>query len=83
MSRSGGPATSPVFIPSAPRDAGTAIGAALLMHCAKQKRQPERGNSTPFLGPAFNRREILAIVTFRKSGIDALFMDDVYLTAEG
>ena len=24
-----------------------------------------------------------AIVTFRKSGIDALFMDDVVLTAEG
>jgi carbamoyltransferase len=23
-----------------------------------------------------------AIVTFRKSGIDALFMDDVYLTAQ-
>jgi carbamoyltransferase len=23
-----------------------------------------------------------AIVTFRKSGIDALFMDDVYLTAK-
>jgi carbamoyltransferase len=24
-----------------------------------------------------------AIVTFRKSGIDALFMDNVYLTADG
>jgi hypothetical protein len=33
-----------------------------------------RGISTPFLGPRFNRR---------KSGIDALFMDDVYLTAQG
>jgi carbamoyltransferase len=49
-----------VFIPSAPHDAGTAVGAALVVHCAKQKRPPERGNSTPFLGPAFNRREILA-----------------------
>jgi carbamoyltransferase len=53
---------SDVFIPSAPHDAGTAVGAAFAVHCAKQKSPPERGNSTPFLGPAFNRREILAAV---------------------
>jgi carbamoyltransferase len=53
---------SDVFIPSAPHDAGTAIGAAFVVHCAKQKTPPERGNSTPYLGPAFNRREILAAV---------------------
>jgi carbamoyltransferase len=54
---------SDVFIPSAPHDAGTAVGAAFVVHCAKQKsRPPERGNSTPFLGPAFTRREILAAV---------------------
>ena len=53
---------SDVFIPSAPHDAGTAIGAALAVHCAKQKTPPERGNSTPYLGPAFDRREILAAV---------------------
>lgn len=53
---------SDVFIPSAPHDAGTAIGAAFAVHCAKQKSLPERGNSTPYLGPAFNRREILAAV---------------------
>jgi carbamoyltransferase len=53
---------SDVFIPSAPHDAGTAIGAALVVHCAKQKTPPERGNSTPYLGPAFHRREILAAV---------------------
>jgi carbamoyltransferase len=53
---------SDVFIPSAPNDAGTAIGAAFVVHCGKQKSQPERGNSTPFLGPAFNRREILMAV---------------------
>jgi carbamoyltransferase len=53
---------SDVFIPSAPHDAGTAIGAAFVVHCAKQKSLPMRGNSTPFLGPAFNRREILAAV---------------------
>jgi carbamoyltransferase len=53
---------SDVFIPSAPHDSGTAVGAAFVVHCAKQKTQPERGNSTPFLGPAFNRREVLAAV---------------------
>ena len=51
-----------VFIPSAPHDAGTAIGAAFVVHCAKQKSLPERGNSTPYLGPEFNRHEILAAV---------------------
>jgi carbamoyltransferase len=53
---------SDVFIPCAPHDAGTAIGAAFAVHCAKQKSPPERGNATPYLGPAFNRREILAAV---------------------
>jgi carbamoyltransferase len=51
-----------VFIPSAPHDAGTAIGAALLVHCAKNKRPPQRGYSTPYLGPSFTRSDILAAV---------------------
>jgi carbamoyltransferase len=51
-----------VFIPSAPHDAGTAIGAAYAVHGAKQKTAPARGHSTPYLGPAFSRREILAAV---------------------
>jgi len=53
---------SDVFIPSAPHDASTAVGAALVVHCARQKRPAQRGYSTPYLGPAFNRREILAAV---------------------
>jgi carbamoyltransferase len=53
---------SDVFIPSAPHDAGTAVGAAFVVHYAKQKSAPERGNSTPYLGPAFTRREILSAV---------------------
>jgi carbamoyltransferase len=60
---------SDLFIPTAPHDAGTAIGAAFVVHCAKQKRPPERGNSTPYLGPAFNRREILAAV--KSAGLTA------------
>ena len=51
---------SNVFIPSAPHDAGTAIGAAFAVHTAKQKRPPQRGYSTPYLGPAFKRSDILA-----------------------
>jgi carbamoyltransferase len=53
---------SDVFIPSAPHDAGTAVGAALVVHCAKQKRPARRGNSTPYLGPAFSRPEIFSAV---------------------
>jgi carbamoyltransferase len=53
---------SEVFIPSAPNDAGTAMGAAFAVHCAKQKKPPERGNATPYLGPEFDRRQILAAV---------------------
>ena len=51
-----------VFIPSAPHDAGTAIGAAFAVHGAKHKTPPERGNATPYLGPSFSRREIMAAV---------------------
>ena len=52
MKWSGDPSEfSNVFIPSAPHDAGTAIGAALVVHCATQKRSPQRGNATPYLGP--------------------------------
>lgn len=60
---------SDVFIPSAPHDAGTAIGAAQIVHCSKQKNSPERGMSSPYLGPAFERREILAAV--KSSGLEA------------
>ena len=45
---------SDVFIPSAPHDAGTAIGAAYTVHCVKTKKPPERGKSSPYLGPAFS-----------------------------
>ena len=58
-----------IFIPSAPHDAGTAIGAAMLVHCAKDKKPLQRGYSTPYLGPAFSRREILAAV--KSAGLKA------------
>jgi carbamoyltransferase len=53
---------SDVFIPSAPHDAGTAMGAAYVVHCAREKGAPERGKSSPYLGPEFDRNEILAAV---------------------
>ena len=58
-----------LFIPSAPHDGGTAIGAALAVHCAKQKKPPQRGYSTPYLGPSFRRPEILAAV--KSAGLTA------------
>jgi carbamoyltransferase len=53
---------SDVFIPTAPHDAGTAIGAAFVVQATKQKTLPDPGSSTPYLGPKFTRREILAAV---------------------
>ena len=58
-----------LFIPSAPHDAGTAIGAAFAVHVDTQKKPPQRGYSTPYLGPAFNRREIDAAI--KASGLKA------------
>jgi carbamoyltransferase len=60
---------SNLFIPSAPHDAGTAIGAAFAVHCAKQKKLPQRGHSTPYLGPSFKRRDILEAV--KSAGLKA------------
>jgi carbamoyltransferase len=58
-----------LFIPSAPHDAGTSIGAALIVHGAKQNKPPQRGYSTPYLGPSFNRRDILAAI--KSAGLKA------------
>lgn len=58
-----------LFIPSAPHDAGTAIGAAFLAHTETQKKAPQRGYSTPYLGPSFKKNEILAAV--KASGLKA------------
>jgi len=55
-------AFSDIFIPSAPHDAGTAIGAALIIHCAQQGAARPSGGASPYLGPEFNEREILAAV---------------------
>lgn len=55
-------AYSDIFIPSAPHDAGTAIGAALAVHCAEQGVRPPPSGATPYLGPQFNEREVLAAV---------------------
>jgi carbamoyltransferase len=54
---------SEIFIPSAPHDAGTAIGAALAAHCAERgATRPTPSGATPYLGPEFGEREVLAAV---------------------
>ena len=53
---------SDIFIPSAPHDAGTAIGAALAVHCAERGTSPPPSGATPYLGPQFDEREVLAAV---------------------
>jgi carbamoyltransferase len=53
---------SQVFIPCAPHDAGTAIGAALAVHCAERKTRPRPSGATPYLGPQFDERAVVAAV---------------------
>ena len=53
---------SEIFIPSAPHDTGTAIGAALAVHCAEGRTKPAPSGATPYLGPQFNERKVLAAV---------------------
>jgi carbamoyltransferase len=55
-------AFSDIFIPSAPQDAGTAIGAALAAHCAETGKKPPPSGATPYLGPQFGEREVLSAV---------------------
>ncbi len=55
-------AFSDIFIPSAPHDAGTAIGAALAVHCAEAGKRPPPSGATPYLGPQYGEREILTAV---------------------
>src|SRR4029077_16523566 len=43
-------------------DAGTAIGAALAVHCAEVGKKPAPSGATPYLGPQFNEREVVAAV---------------------
>ena len=53
---------SDIFITYCPHDAGTAIGAAYVVHAAKSKTPPKRGHYSPYLGPSFRQREILEAV---------------------
>jgi carbamoyltransferase len=55
-------AFSDIFIPSAPHDAGTAIGGALVAHCAQRGAKRPTGGATPYLGPEYDEREALAAI---------------------
>jgi carbamoyltransferase len=61
-----------VYVPSAPHDAGTAIGAALA--CAHEHTEPGVGligspTRSPYLGPAFSAEQVDACL--RQHGLDA------------
>ena len=53
---------SEIFIPSAPHDAGTAIGAALAVYCAERRTKPPPSGATPYLGPQFDERAVMAAI---------------------
>jgi len=58
-----------IFIPSAPHDAGTAVGAALAAYCAEHRTKPAPSGATPYLGPQFDERNVLAAV--KQAGLTA------------
>jgi len=60
---------SEIFIPSAPHDAGTAIGAAFAVHCSEQRTKPPPSGATPYLGPKYDERRVLAAV--QEAGLTA------------
>jgi carbamoyltransferase len=72
---------SEIFIPSAPHDAGTAIGAALAVHCAEQRTKPRPSGATPYLGPKFDERKVLAAV--QEAGLTARRSRDAAREAAG
>jgi hypothetical protein len=81
-SRWGGHARARIFHVGNHASAVLSIFGALEIRSARSPRPRSdcrrlRGDSEPIVCTPTD-----AIVTFRKSGIDALFMDDVYLTAE-
>jgi carbamoyltransferase len=51
-----------IFISSAPHDAGTAIGAALVAHFSQRGAKPTSGGDTPYLGPEFKEKDILKAI---------------------
>jgi carbamoyltransferase len=53
---------SEIFIPSAPHDAGTAVGAALAVHYANSESGSVRSQTNPFFGPRYGTREVLAAI---------------------
>ena len=58
-----------IFIPSAPHDAGTAVGAALAVYCAERRTKPAPSGATPYLGPQFDEGNVLAAV--KQAGLTA------------
>ncbi len=60
---------SNIYIPTAPHDAGTAIGAALHYYYGHVKQRTSQLDSNPYLGPAFSDEDIVA--AFQEAGLKA------------
>src|SRR5262249_37204367 len=64
-----------IYIPSAPHDAGTAIGAALASHHAQPGAPAVKNAATPYLGPGFGERELTAAI--KAAGLTARKSKDI------
>jgi len=66
-----------IYIPSAPHDAGTAVGAALYVHHAETGAAPGEVSPmpTPYAGPSYSDEEIRAVLT--AEGVPFRRCDDI------
>ncbi|WP_338861506.1 carbamoyltransferase family protein [Mycetohabitans rhizoxinica] len=58
---------SQMYVPTAPHDAGTAVGAALHLYYSLSGQRPSQADDNPYLGPAFSDAAIDA--AFRDAGL--------------
>jgi carbamoyltransferase len=68
-----------IFIPSAPHDGGTAIGAALVLHKAHGGNGLGRSELTPYLGPRYHEDEVIAAL--REAGLEPSWTNSATGTA--
>ena len=65
-----------LWIPPAPSDAGSSIGAALELYFSQNKHEPRKNNQNPYLGPKFEKEDIVKALEFFSDKID--FRKDIH-----
>ena len=59
-----------LWIPPAPSDAGSSIGAALHLYFSKNQNEPRLNNQNPYLGPQYTKEDIIEALKLFEDDID-------------